>query len=241
MKKGIGWCMLNYFIFDGLSSEQFGTYLGGAGKFEKTSREYTALQIEGHTGDLYIDKGRYKNIAVEYPIVIMDNMKENQHALFNMFMSKVGYKRLEDSFNSGYYMLAKFKSMTKIKLSNDLKSGSFNLSFDCNPKKFLKSGDNYIDISSPHTLFNSTMYPADPVILMTGTGQFTFNGDEYTLQANTSVTTIDCGLREVYEGTINRNDDFVRYDKMPSLVPGKNIITCGSGVSLKIAPKWWTL
>lgn len=234
--------MHNYLVFDGISLEHFGTFLGGAGKFEKPTREYENLQIEGKTGDLHIDKGRYTNIIVEYPIVIMDDMVKNMDAIFNFFMSRIGYKRLEDTFDPNVYMLAKFESIEVNRLTNHIDAGSFILRFDCNPKKFMKVGEKPVIVTNEKSIMNPTMYEALPLIQMTGTGSFWVNENEYILSENTGTTTIDCELREVYEGSINRNDDFTRYENnMPSLQAGKNVIACDNGVSLAITPRYWTL
>ena len=244
MKKGIKWYMRNYIVFDGISTEHYATYLSGAGIFEVPKREITKQSIQGRNGDLIFDSEKYGNIPAFFPIIIMDDFLKNKNELASIFSQKVGYKRLENSFEPEYYRFAHFDGMTDISSKTYMDSGKLYLRFDCKPQKFLKTGEQPISVAVNSTVEvkNPTFQTALPLIIVTGTGTFNINNEPYTLSVNTGTVYVDCELREVYEGNINRNNDFTRYElKMPSLKSGINTISCGAGISIKVIPRWFEI
>lgn len=234
--------MLDFLVYNDISSADYYVYLSGAGAFEIPERDVTKVEILGRNGDLLIDNHRYKNVEIKYPAIIMQDFEINKRALVKEFSSEVGYRRLEDTFNSDYFRMAHFNGIEDSKTNAHYDAGTFTMVFDCKPQLYLRSGENAIDISGTVTLFNPTYEIALPLIEITGTGQFGINDDVFTLTANTSTVIVDSEKREVYEGTINRNDDFERYNyELPRLYSGKNVITCPSGMAMKITPRWWTI
>ena len=138
--------------------------------------------------------------------------------------------------------MARFVGVSESKTNWHYDAGTCVFTFDCKPQLWLKSGEQPISISGTKYLINPTSEEALPLIRITGTGTFSINNDTFRLLNNTSTTVVDSELREVYEGTTNRNDDFERYNyELPKLYTGKNTIVCGSGISLEIIPRWWTL
>lgn len=234
--------MLNSVTYNGVSSASYSTYLSGAGAFELPERDVEKVEIPGRNGDLFIDNGRYKNVEITYPVIIMEDFEINKRNLVWEFSKESGYKRLEDTFSPDYYRLAYFKGIEDSKTNWRYDAGHFRLVFDCKPQMYLKSGETPIAVADGDTLTNPTYCEALPLIKITGTGSFSINEDVFTLLENTSVVYVDSELREVYEGTINRNDDFERnnYD-MPKLYVGENDISCDNGISLEITPRWWTI
>ena len=234
--------MLNYLVYDNVSSLDFQTYLSGAGAFEIPKRDMTKVQIPGRNGDLFIDNERYENVKLIYPIIFMNNFEINKRLLVREFSKNTGYKRLEDTFNPDYFRLASFEGISGSKTNYLYDAGYFNLEFDCKPQLYLKSGEQSFVVDDEKNILNPTYEVALPIIKVTGVGSFSINDDYFNLLHNTGVTIVDCEKKEVYEGTINRNDDFERYNnELPKLYVGNNHIVCESGVSLEIIPMWWTI
>lgn len=234
--------MLDYLVYNDVSSVDFKAYLSGAGAFELPERDYEKIEIPGRNGDLIIDNEKYKNVEIRYPMIIMEDFEINKRAMMRKFEYPFGYKRLEDTFNPDYYRIGFLKGIEDSKTNWHYDAGSFVLVFDCKPQMYLKSGENSIFVSGTETVLNATNEIALPIIKITGTGQFSINNDTFALLNNTSVTIVDSEAREVYEGTINRNDDFERYNyDLPKLYVGDNVIMCDSGISLEIIPRWWTV
>lgn len=234
--------MLNYFVYNGVSSKHFHTYLSGAGVFELPKRDIQKIEIPGRNGDLTVDNGRYENVEVTYPIIVMQDFENNKRSMIWQFNSGSGYKRLEDTFNPSYFRLARFNGVEDSKSKTRHDAGTYTISFDCKPQLFLKTGEMPIDVSGSKVIFNPTNEIALPLIEITGTGDFSINGDYFVLLQNTSTVIVDSEAKEVYEGTINRNDDFERYNnELPKIYAGKNVIECASGLSLSIKPRWWTI
>lgn len=234
--------MLDYLVYNGVSSLDYNVYLSGAGAFEMPERDVSRVEIAGRNGDLLIDNGRYENIEIKYPAIIMKDFEINKRATAWAFNSKAEYKRLEDTFQPDCYRMARFVGVTNSKTNWHYDAGTCTFVFDCKPQLWLKSGEQSISVSRTATIINPTNEEALPLIRITGTGTFSINNDVFNLLNNTSVTTVDSELREVYEGTINRNDDFERYNyELPKLYAGENTIVCDNGISLEIVPRWWTI
>ena len=234
--------MLNYLVYNGTSTLDFGTYLSGAGAFEVPKRDVSKVQIPGRNGDLIVDNERYSNVQVTYPLIIMENFEANKRNLIHKFSSYAGYSRLEDTFMPDFYRLAYFDGIEDSKTNWHYDAGHFTMMFDCKPQLYYKSGEQPITVSGRKTIFNFTQFDSLPLIKITGTGGFYINTDRFNLLNNTSVVYVDSELREVYEGTINRNDDFERNNnELPKLYAGENVIICDNGISLEIVPRWWTI
>lgn len=234
--------MLNYFTYNGVSSENYQTFLSGAGAFELPKRDITKVEIPGRNGDLIIDNERYENVKIKYPIIIMQDFEINKRLLVHELSKNIGYQRLEDTFNPNHFRMANFEGISNSKTTYQYDAGSFVLEFDCKPQLYLKSGEQSFVVSEEKNILNSTYEIALPIIKITGIGGFRINNDYFNLLSNTGVTIVDCEAKEVYEGTINRNDDFERYNnELPKLYVGENEVVCDNGVSLEIIPRWWTI
>lgn len=233
--------MPNYFTYNGINSYDYATYLSGAGAFDLPVRDVTKVAIPGRNGDLIVDNGKFQNVKVKYPIIIMGDYEEFKRTLVHELSSYVGYKRLEDTFMPDYYRMAYFDGIEEPTTSS-VEDGHFTIVFDCKPQLYLKSGEDSVSVGNGESLYNPTKFNALPLIKVTGTGGFSINDDVFNLLENTGVTYIDSELREVYQGTINRNDDFERHNNdLPKLYPGDNHFLCDSGVSLEVVSRWWTI
>lgn len=231
-----------YLTFDGTSSRDFEVWISGNGTFDAPERDVESIAIPGRNGDLHIDNGRFRNIPITYPAFITKDFRHNFDAFKAYMLSKRGYKRLEDSYHPDYYRLASFQNAISPDMAPLNRAGSFDIVFDCDPRRFLRSGEIvYTSTSSARisTMKNPTLYTAKPLLEVAQVGTITINGIRIIVSA--APTIIDCDIEEAYYGTINRNGDITLMDgKFPSLVPDNNTINHTMS-TLKITPRWWTI
>lgn len=236
--------MRQWFIFNGKSSKDFGVYISGLNTFGAPERDVDIISISGRNGDLTIDNGRYKNIDVSYPAFIFDRFDNNIEGLRNFLLSQSGYKRLEDTYHPNEYRLARYKSGLTPKVIDELYAGEFDLTFDCYPQRYLKSGDQTITMTADGSLFNEYAQIAKPIIRAYGVGSFTVGDVTVTINSADDYTDIDCELQEAYKDDLTTNCNAnITLDNgvFPSLISGDNAISIDGITQLDIKPKWWIL
>lgn len=231
-----------YLIFNGRSSLDFKVRISGAGTYKSPERDISSIEIPGRNGSLTLDNGRFKNVRTTYEAFIAEEFEENFSAFKNFLQQDSDYHRLEDTYHPDEYRMARFLGP----LDPDVKfneAGSFTLSFDRMPQRWLTSGESPTRISSAAavTLYNPTQYKALPKIVVTaGTGQIRVNDTILTLTANNGATVIDSEMQDCYEGATNRNKQLtLNSGSYPALEPGSNVISVASGIVIEIYPRWW--
>lgn len=172
------------FTFDGVDSKDFGVYISGTGAFDAPERDVEMIEIPGRNGAYALDKGRFSNIEVTYNAFVATDSESDYisgiNALRNALCSRKGYCRLEDEFNPGEYRKAVYKSGLKVSSVND-KAGEFTITFDCQPQRFLKSGEVSFSVGSGDTITNPTLFESRPLIRVEGYGELNIGGTSVTL------------------------------------------------------------
>lgn len=173
------------FTFDGKSSLDYGVYLTGEGVFNAPERAVEMLEIPGRNGNFVLDQGRFQNISVTYKAGIVD-YSETDFAtrvsnVRNWLCSKVGYCRLEDDYNPNEYRMAAFVSGIEVD-HDDLQTGEFEITFDCKPQRWLKSGETAVTVADGGTLDNPTPFEAEPLLAVKGYGDIGFNNFNLTIE-----------------------------------------------------------
>lgn len=235
--------MINYFVFDGVSSQDFGLVISGIDTFSAASRDVTSVSVPGRNGDLLIDNGRYNNVDLTYDAAILREFRD-QFDFFRAFVSsRPGYRRLEDTYHPNEFRIASFSAeMTPEMLGRAFQAGRFSVGFNCKPQRFLKSGEAPIAFSAPMTLYNSG-FEALPLITVygSGSGTVTVGGVTVTIKSLSEYVTLDCDVQDAYKGLTNANGT-IYAPKFPTLPPGECQISWTGGVErLEIIPRWWTL
>lgn len=230
---------MDVITFDGVSFRDFNTFWDGAELFSTPEKDVTFYTIPGRNGDLSISNNRYNNIERNVNCFIREDFRKNYTSLVNFLLSCDGYKRFESTKEPDVYQMAQFISQIEPQTGAFLKYGSFGLTFNFKPQKWLKSGENAIGITTSLTLINPTSQTALPLIKVTGTGTITINDSVLTLANNTSVTIIDCETQDCYEGTTNRNSDLTIVGGFPVLKKSNSISV--TGCTIELIPRWWRL
>ena len=225
--------------FDGINLLDYSCWFDGSDSFRIPEKQYEFFEVVGRNGDLAISHDRYSNIDISFNCFINKEFRKNFIALINDLSAVNGYGRLETSDEPDVFRMGMFVSDVQPSLWQ-ADQGSFHLTFNCKPQKWLKSGESAVTINSSTTLINPCRMPSKPLIEVVGTGSITINSSTLTLATNTGTTMIDCDLEDAYEGTINRNPDLTVTGGFPVLV-SENEVSYSGFTSVKIYPRWWRL
>lgn len=235
--------MNNYIIFNGISSEEFGLYVGGQESFNAPKKKITKVSVPGRNGDIIIDQKAFNNVSVPYNIVGMDGFQENTEKIKEWLLSPNSYARLEDSYDPYTYRLGMITSGIEFELYRLNQTGKAKIVFDCKPQKFLIDGTTQNEVESGESIYNPTEFEALPLIYVSGYGTLTIGDQVIEIANDFSTVYIDCDIMDCYSGTSNANESvtFQSYD-FPTLKPGDNTIIFDNTISdVVITPRWWTL
>ena len=161
--------MRDYLIINGKNLMEFGLYAFGNSRHKFPERDVDTVEIPGRTGNLTVDKGRWKNIEVEYSVVLLGDGEFKVDELRAFLLSLSGYVRIESTFEPEFYRMGRLVGTPTPKAYKE--AATLTLAFDCMPQKFLKSGEEAIPITDGMVLYNPTAYIARPLL--------TLNADAY--------------------------------------------------------------
>ena len=170
---------------DGESSRTYGVYITGQAVYNAPQREVEMISIPGRNGQLALDKGRFENIEVTYPAgIYADTEADFAEAVSNFrnyLCSRDGYVRIEDEYNPNEYRMGVYKSGLEVTPAM-LKAGEFEITFDCKPQRWLKSGETAVTVDSGDVISNPTLFESSPMLEVDGYGTIGFNGYEIELE-----------------------------------------------------------
>lgn len=132
--------MKHELIFGGVNLSDYGVWISGEGTFNAPSRSFELVSIPGRNGDLIIDNGKWENIMVTYPAYIEKGFRGKFPDFRMMLCNMTGYQTLEDTYHPNEYRQAVFVNGFTVETGQFNKSGRFEISFNCKPQRFLKSG-----------------------------------------------------------------------------------------------------
>lgn len=232
-------------VYDGVSSNDLGLKIEREHKIPIPKRKITSTSVSGRNGDIILEEDAYENVTISYSIWAANTTQgipELTATLEGWLLTGNGYKRLEESNDPDVYRLAHYIGGTS--LTNVLNLvGGIEISFDADPRRFLKSGERSYVINNHGILRNPTKYDALPIITVTGTGSGNLLINDTVCQINkiSDKITIDCEKMNCYLDGVSRNAD-VKIPEFPKLKAGNNIIQYTDGVTgVSIIPNWWTL
>ena len=138
----------NFFTLNGRSSADWGIVCSSDNGYDIPEKDITAIAVPGRNGELHIDNGRWQNIDVTYNnCVIEDDFGRKFRDFRSWCASQKGYVRLEDTFNPDEFRLANMSNGVAVDtLGTRYNSGKFDITFNCKPQRFLKSGEIPVEI-----------------------------------------------------------------------------------------------
>lgn len=234
---------MNYFQYAGVRSSTYGILIDHHDADSVPTRDYETVEVPGRNGTLTVDNGRYHNIDLTYTCGIGQNFRSRFADFRAWLFSQTGYQRLEDSYDPLHYRRARVKSVSSLDTALRGSLGTFDVVFDCQPQRFLKSGETAQTFTGSGSLTNPTRYPALPLVRAYGTGTVKIGSNTITINTASSYTDLDCDLQDAYRGATNCNGNItLNSGNFFTLTPGYNGISLGNGISrVEITPGWWTL
>lgn len=235
--------MRGTFTFDGMTSSAFGVYISGNQTFNAAERDQEGIEVPGSDALLTLDNGRFLPVEHPYRAFIIQQFSENIRAFRNAIMAVRGSARLTDSYHPDEFYLARYGKGLEADVLQTLRAGEFEISFTRDPRRFLVAGETQTTLTANGTIENPTLFPSKPLIRVYGTGNVGIGSDTVTINYAEEYTDIDCDIQEAYKGTASCNEYVeVSGDNFPTLSPGENGITLGSGITrVIITPRWYIL
>lgn len=232
--------MINHFTYNGKSSGELGLIVNGVNIYGSASRVVDKVQVPYRNGDLLIDTGAYNNYMLSYTVGIINNTKATAEAISEWLLAPKGYNRLTDTYNTDIYRMATYYNQLDYTLSMLYRYGSATISFDCKPQKYLLTGDLTTTITSNSTLANPSLMVAKPLVRVYGTGSFSINDTEVTVNTVDEYVDIDSESMQCHKGDVNCGQN-VQLTEYPTLVGGDNTVTLDGVTRLVITPRWWKI
>ena len=170
-----------YLIYGNVNSSSYGIYISGEGTYDAPERAVEFVNVPGRNGAIALDQGRFDNIKVTYPAMVLEDDQEDFRdrlsAFRNAIISQKGYQRLEDSYHPYEYRMGVYCTGLNVKdLLTYHQGGNFELSFECKPQRWLKSGETFTTVTSGGSITNPTLFEASPLLKTQGYGMINFNG-----------------------------------------------------------------
>lgn len=233
--------MRNYFIFDDIDSRAYGVYISGSGAFNAPTRDYNEISMPGRDGNLLGLEHRLENVNLSYPAFMYADFKENMSNFRNVMLSKIGYKKLIDSYHPDEYRLAYYAGGLNPDVNEFNQAGKFDISFTCMPQRYLRSGDDVITLTANGSIYNPTAFDSRPLIRVYGTGSFKIGTITITIASHSHpYIDIDCDMMDCFYNATNCNS-LVTFsgNDFPTLKPENNAIVLTGVTKLEITPRWW--
>lgn len=239
-------------IYDGKSSRDFGIIVEAFPSMNHGAKRGEPYQIAGRNGVFYDEDGTFDNYVQAYQIAIREGLfrpADKRCADIQAWLSGSGFKRLEDSFEPEYFKLARYAGPLNVEqiLGH---VGRCTLEFECQPERWLKSGEEPIVASSTMlTIHNPTPYIAKPLIQIVRTGNTTVSIgiDDYLTVGYGSgleTVTIDCDTGTITAGGENMYGSttfYTAYCDLPELPPGDVTISATNATQITAIPRWYLL
>ena len=191
--------IIKKFKFDNVDSSTYGIGITGEAVYNSPERDVEMISIPGRNGDFALDRGRFNNIEVTYPAGMGDSDQSTFatriSGLRNALASKVGYQRLEDEYNTDEFRMAIYQRGLEVSPAHYSQAGEFEITFNCKPQRFLKSGETAVSLANNGTITNPTLFESRPLLQVWGYGQIGL-GDE-----TVEIVSSDIGRIKVYSQT----------------------------------------
>ncbi len=167
------------FIFNGISSEDFGLVIQTPPTYVYPERDLQVTHVPGRNGDIVVDNNCYRNVERAYTIgkafVKGSSYYSNFQKILEWLNSANGsYVRLEDSYDDEVYRLASFQMGGNFINYFD-QAGASEVKFYCKPQRYLKVGEHEIEyFGNIATIENPYKYQSLPDITIKNidTGDF---------------------------------------------------------------------
>lgn len=243
--------MRKHLYVDNVDLATYGVYISGGGTFSAPEKEYTWYSVPSRNGDILGLNRRLLNIKVTYDCFICTNFATNIANLRNFLLSRDGFVRISDDYHTGEFRKGVYEGPFEPTITQTLDAGSFQLTFNCMPQRWLTSGETATTYTSfPVNVTNPTKFPAQPLFRIYGTGELAVGNVSIYISSSypNSYVDVDCENMSAYYGSTNvpQYVGFLRTGATlygldaPTLPAGVTAIrNLGSITKLELTPRWW--
>ena len=232
------------FYLDGVDALSVGIHLQKPINFSDPVPVCEVESIPGRNGDLVYETGAFENrtgIASCYAL-LKESVELSIRTANKFLLSKRGYRKLETSDDPEHYWMARVENGAGIEQRLRTLS-TFELSFDCKPQRFVKSGLQKIKMTKSGALYNQYGFNALPIIIVYGNGDGVLSVGDKTIKilSMKDVIYLDSETQNAYNESGNQNKK-IDAPVFPVLTDGENEIRWSGGVEMvEIVPRWWEL
>ena len=236
--------MLNEtFYLDGIDAQSAGIYLQKPIVFSEAVPNIESKTIPGRNGDLIFETGSYKNRSGSASCFCLQEDVEGAVSSAGRFlMRKKGYRRLETSNDPNHYWMARVENSPQMEMRIRVLA-PFDISFDCKPQRFVKSGENAVVFTANGSLSNQYGQTALPLITLYGQGAGTLTIGSCVVEVIglDEVLYLDSDTQNAYNNNGNQNMN-INAPTFPTLPDGETQIAFSGGIErVEIVPRWWEL
>ena len=177
--------MEDIILFNGRPSTDFEMIVTEYPVLSRGVRRGDSYQIAGRNGTEVREDDTFENYTMTYKVAFPEDRGPSVTTaeIARWLLGSSGFCRLEDSFEPDFYRLARYAGPLNVSQLLD-KCGETPLAFDCQPERYLKTGEKTVTLfedvdlmRDSHgvsaTIHNPTAFDAAPLIRFTGTGSFT--------------------------------------------------------------------
>ena len=233
-----------------VSSADYGIYVLDVNDTDMPRRDYTTVSVPGRSRDLHYDNGRFENIDRVYKcfsvsMPMFGDTGDSISAFVGRIMRLKGYQRIECGLHSDFYVKGECRGEMQPVFSDGRGTAQFDLTFDCDARKYLISGEQEITLNTgTQAVTNPGTQDAYPVFVLKGNGTITIGSETITIANNPGTLVLDCEIGDAYSEQTHENyNQYVTvssYD-MPVLEPGQNNIAVTGFTARTMIPRWNTL
>lgn len=237
--------MRNTFTFGGVSSDSLGLHIEYCPEQNRPARKMERYSVPGRNGDIIVAQDAWENIEQSYDIWggngTINDATAVGYSLADWLFSQNGYQRLEDTYDTQHYRRAFFEGPYDF-MSVMRRRGRATITFSCDPRRFLLSGETAVTLTGTDTIDNPTSFTARPLLEVHGSGNGTIEcgGKTITITGIYDGMILDCDAQDAYYPGVNLNS--LVSGEFPVIPGGTQTITITGGItSVEVTPNWWTL
>ena len=231
------------FYLDGIDAASAGIHLQKPIVFSEAIQNIESKTIPGRNGALIFDTGSYKNRSGSASCFCLQKDVETAISSAGRFlMGGKGYRRLEASDDPNHYWMARVVNSPQIEMRLRVLA-PFDISFDCKPQRFLKSGENAVEFTESGSISNQYGQIALPLITMYGQGEGTITIGDCVVEVKEldEILFLDSDTQNAYNNNGNQNMN-INAPVFPTLPDGETLIAFSGGIEkVEIVPRWWEL
>ncbi|MEG2389013.1 MAG: hypothetical protein RSC90_10670 [Clostridia bacterium] len=227
--------------FNGIRSTDMGVKIESLPADCAPKRRYVKETVPGRSGALMIDEGGYEPVVLT---AVLNTAGTGNARAINAWLTGAGDLILSDTPNYCRRAVAIDGIAYKRLRIRDIEAyDTLTIKFQCDPFLYESDPESFLLDTNPKTLVNPGTVPAEPLLVISGTGRVvvTVGGVSVTLDGLVagSPITIDCDAKCAYKGAIANQVSMTLNDHAwPTLPIGDTTIGWAGNASVKITPHW---